>query len=130
MQYVYGNNRRLCSSSSHISARSIVFINWDAEEYGLVGSTEFVEEFTEILSKRTIAYLNVDEGVTGNLTMYVGLIYMFDIKYIAKSPIQRPEFGTNAISGFDDRREIYSQSNAKRIVSKSNHGLRYVVNIF
>uniref|UniRef100_A0AC35TSG6 N-acetylated-alpha-linked acidic dipeptidase 2 n=1 Tax=Rhabditophanes sp. KR3021 TaxID=114890 RepID=A0AC35TSG6_9BILA len=41
-------------------SRTLVFCSWDAEEYGLIGSTEFVEEFTNILQERAIVYLNVD----------------------------------------------------------------------
>ncbi|CAL9135098.1 unnamed protein product [Musa textilis] len=45
--------------------RTIVFCNWDAEEYGLIGSTEWVEENKEMLASRAIAYLNVDCAVGG-----------------------------------------------------------------
>ncbi|KAK4783990.1 hypothetical protein SAY86_018358 [Trapa natans] len=45
--------------------RTIVLCNWDAEEYGLVGSTEWVEENREILASRAVAYLNVDCAVAG-----------------------------------------------------------------
>ncbi|GKE81867.1 probable glutamate carboxypeptidase LAMP1 isoform X2, partial [Tanacetum coccineum] len=45
--------------------RSIIFCNWDAEEYGLVGSTEWVEENREMLSSKVVAYLNVDVAVSG-----------------------------------------------------------------
>ena len=37
-----------------------MFVNWDAEEYGLVGSLEFIDEYRQILTDRTIAYINVD----------------------------------------------------------------------
>ncbi|GKV11804.1 hypothetical protein SLEP1_g23025 [Rubroshorea leprosula] len=43
--------------------RTIIFCNWDAEEYGLIGSTEWIEENREILASRAIAYLNVDIAV-------------------------------------------------------------------
>nr|XP_016451838.1 PREDICTED: probable glutamate carboxypeptidase 2 isoform X1 [Nicotiana tabacum] len=43
--------------------RTIVLCNWDAEEYGLIGSTEWVEENRELLASRVIAYLNVDCAV-------------------------------------------------------------------
>ncbi|KAL6974473.1 Lysosome-associated membrane glycoprotein 1 [Sarracenia purpurea var. burkii] len=43
--------------------RTIVFCNWDAEEYGLIGSTEWVEENREMLASRVVAYLNVDSAV-------------------------------------------------------------------
>ncbi|OMO58345.1 hypothetical protein COLO4_34729 [Corchorus olitorius] len=45
--------------------RTIILCNWDAEEYGLVGSTEWVEENRELLTSRTVAYLNVDCAVSG-----------------------------------------------------------------
>ncbi|KAL4563876.1 hypothetical protein LXL04_027924 [Taraxacum kok-saghyz] len=45
--------------------RSIIFCNWDAEEYGLVGSTEWVEENREMLGSKAVAYLNVDIAVAG-----------------------------------------------------------------
>lgn len=46
--------------------RTIVFASWDGEEYGLVGSTEWVEEYIPWLSASAIAYLNVDVGARGD----------------------------------------------------------------
>ncbi|KAI8553727.1 hypothetical protein RHMOL_Rhmol05G0039100 [Rhododendron molle] len=43
--------------------RTIVFCNWDAEEYALIGSTEWVEENREMIASRVVAYLNVDIAV-------------------------------------------------------------------
>lgn len=43
--------------------RTIVFASWDGEEYGLVGSTEWVEEYLPWLSAANVAYINVDVGV-------------------------------------------------------------------
>ncbi|KAK6020235.1 peptidase, M28 family, partial [Ostertagia ostertagi] len=51
-------------------ARSLMFAAWDAEEYGLLGSTEFVEDFTELLTRRAVAYLNMD-CLQGNQTIFV-----------------------------------------------------------
>lgn len=45
--------------------RTIVFASWDGEEYGLIGSTEWVEEYLPWLQKATVAYLNVDVGTIG-----------------------------------------------------------------
>ncbi|GJN17726.1 hypothetical protein PR202_gb04820 [Eleusine coracana subsp. coracana] len=45
--------------------RTIIFCSWDAEEYGLTGSTEWVEENRDILSSRAVAYLNIDVSVVG-----------------------------------------------------------------
>lgn len=45
--------------------RTIVLCSWDAEEYGLFGSTEFVEEFIPWLSSGAVSYLNIDVGASG-----------------------------------------------------------------
>ena len=50
-------------------SRTIMFCNWDAEEYGLIGSTEFVEEFANVLNDRAIVYLNVDL-ISSNQSLY------------------------------------------------------------
>ncbi|KAJ8120139.1 hypothetical protein ONZ43_g3079 [Nemania bipapillata] len=43
--------------------RTIVFASWDGEEYGLVGSTEWVEEYLPWIQAANVAYINVDVGV-------------------------------------------------------------------
>nr|XP_011719060.1 N-acetylated-alpha-linked acidic dipeptidase-like protein isoform X4 [Macaca nemestrina] len=48
--------------------RSIMFASWGAEEFGLIGSTEFTEEFFNKLQERTVAYINVDIAVFDPLT--------------------------------------------------------------
>ena len=45
--------------------RTIVLASWDAEEYGLLGSTEFVEEYIPWINKAAVTYLNVDVGTSG-----------------------------------------------------------------
>jgi len=45
--------------------RSIVLASWDAEEYGLVGSTEWCEVFGSWLKTDAAAYLNLDSSTSG-----------------------------------------------------------------
>lgn len=45
--------------------RTIIFASWDAEEWGLMGSTEYVEQDSARLSKDGAAYINFDEVATG-----------------------------------------------------------------
>jgi N-acetylated-alpha-linked acidic dipeptidase len=45
--------------------RTIIFATWDAEEWGLLGSTEFVEDDTTRLMKGAVAYLNQDDVAQG-----------------------------------------------------------------
>ncbi|OLN88326.1 putative glutamate carboxypeptidase-like protein 1 [Colletotrichum chlorophyti] len=46
--------------------RSIEFMSWDAEEYNMIGSTEFVEHNEEELRKNAFAYINLDSAVAGS----------------------------------------------------------------
>lgn len=45
--------------------RTIVFANWDAEEFTLTSSTEWGEQYEPELSAHAIAYLNVDSSTSG-----------------------------------------------------------------
>lgn len=45
--------------------RTIIFCSWDAEEYGLIGSTEWAEELAGDLREKAVAYLNLDAAVSG-----------------------------------------------------------------
>ncbi|KAG4217166.1 hypothetical protein PC116_g34353, partial [Phytophthora cactorum] len=40
-------------------------MSWDAEEYNLIGSTEFVEQNLETLQKNAFAYINLDTAISG-----------------------------------------------------------------
>lgn len=45
--------------------RSVLFATWDAEEWGLIGSTEWVERHAEALRAGGIAYINQDVSASG-----------------------------------------------------------------
>ncbi len=45
--------------------RTLIFGSWDAEEQGLIGSTEWVEQNADALSSHAVAYLNTDVAVDG-----------------------------------------------------------------
>jgi N-acetylated-alpha-linked acidic dipeptidase len=47
--------------------RTIVYGAWDAEEPGLIGSTEWVEHNARVLSQRLVAYINTDGNGRGFL---------------------------------------------------------------
>ncbi|WFD28208.1 glutamate carboxypeptidase II [Malassezia nana] len=46
--------------------RTIVLASWDAEEYGLVGSTEFGEDYASFLQSHVAMYHNLDMAVQGS----------------------------------------------------------------
>ena len=45
--------------------RSILFVSWDGEEQGLLGSTEFVEDLAAELKAKAAVYVNRDAGAGG-----------------------------------------------------------------
>ncbi len=49
--------------------RSIVFALWDGEEFGLVGSTEWVEKHRDELTKNAVAYFNSDTTLRGAMSI-------------------------------------------------------------
>ena len=49
--------------------RTIIFALWDAEEWGLVGSTEWVEKHVAELQQKAVAYLNSDSTGKGQLRL-------------------------------------------------------------
>jgi N-acetylated-alpha-linked acidic dipeptidase len=51
--------------AGHRPKRTIMFATWDAEEWGLIGSTEYVEEDSLRLMKGGVAYLNQDVAAQG-----------------------------------------------------------------
>ena len=46
-------------------ARTVLFATWDAEEWGLIGSTEWVEELEDSLRTKAVAYINEDGTFSG-----------------------------------------------------------------
>ncbi|MFL5605174.1 MAG: M20/M25/M40 family metallo-hydrolase [Gemmatimonadaceae bacterium] len=51
--------------AGHRPRRTIMFATWDAEEWGLIGSSEYVEEDSLRLMKGGVAYLNQDVAAQG-----------------------------------------------------------------
>ncbi|KAI9821145.1 MAG: hypothetical protein M1827_003879 [Pycnora praestabilis] len=70
--------------------RTIVFCSWDGEEYGLIGSTEWVEEYLPWLSHSAVAYLNIDVGTTGSRFKTAASPLLNKALYEATSLVQSP----------------------------------------
>ncbi len=49
--------------------RTIIFTSWDAEEPGLLGSTEWVEHHADEIREKAVAYINTDGSGRGFLNM-------------------------------------------------------------
>ena len=70
--------------------RTIVFASWDGEEYGLIGSTEWVEEYMPWLKETAVAYLNVDVGTRGPHFDAAASPLLNKALYEATSAVQSP----------------------------------------
>ncbi|KAK0653144.1 PA domain-containing protein [Cercophora newfieldiana] len=81
--------------------RNIILGSWDAEEYGMVGSTEWVEDHVSWLKDTVVAYLNIDVAVSGPR---VGLGATPELHTIATELFKKvihPNFGAYNISLYD-----------------------------
>ena len=58
------------AEAGHPPARTLVYAGWDAEEPGLIGSTEWVEKHLKVLDEKAVAYINTDGNARG--FAYVG----------------------------------------------------------
>uniref|UniRef100_A0A8C8YJL4 Aminopeptidase NAALADL1 n=1 Tax=Prolemur simus TaxID=1328070 RepID=A0A8C8YJL4_PROSS len=89
--------------------RSIMFASWGAEEFGLIGSTEFTEEFFSKLQERTVAYLNVDISVFANATLRVqGTPPVQSVIFSAAKEIRSP--GPGDLSIYDNWIRYFNRS--------------------
>ncbi len=70
--------------------RTIVFASWDGEEYGLLGSTEWVEEYLPWLQHTSLVYVNIDTGVSGPHFRSAAVPLVSDIVRKATSLVPSP----------------------------------------
>ncbi|GMR31833.1 hypothetical protein PMAYCL1PPCAC_02028 [Pristionchus mayeri] len=71
--------------------RSIVFCHWDAEEFGLIGSSEWIEEMGRVLDARAVAMINVDH-VAGNASLQVKAVpLLYRVLSEAAQRVEQPD---------------------------------------
>ncbi|KAM9302182.1 aminopeptidase NAALADL1 [Gastrophryne carolinensis] len=81
--------------------RSIIFGSWGAEEFGLIGSTEFAEDYSSKLRDRTAAYINVDISVFANATLRAqGTPPAQNVIFAAAKQVQTP--ASSSVSVYDN----------------------------
>ncbi|XP_047197130.1 aminopeptidase NAALADL1 [Hippoglossus stenolepis] len=81
--------------------RSIIFGSWGAEEFGLIGSAEYTEQYFTKLSERTVAYINVDIAVFANATLRAsGMPSIQNILFTAAKQVNAP--GLDSTSVYDN----------------------------
>jgi N-acetylated-alpha-linked acidic dipeptidase len=83
--------------------RSIVLCSWDAEEQGLIGSTEWVEELASELREKAIAYLNMDAAVSGPNFGASSVPSLWKLISSAAQDIRDPKTGKSVYEAWRDR---------------------------
>ncbi len=68
--------------------RTLVYASWDAEEYGLVGSTEWCDQHRDEISEKAVMLLNVDSAVSGPELDVDGVPSLRDLLLEAAGSIQ------------------------------------------
>lgn len=82
--------------------RTIVFASWDAEEFGLLGSTEWAEDNAKMLQERAVAYINADSAIEGMYTLRVDCTpSLHTLVYDVTKQIRSPEEGEEGVSLYD-----------------------------
>jgi N-acetylated-alpha-linked acidic dipeptidase len=82
-------------------ARTIVLCSWDAEEYGLVGSTEWMEEYIPWLKNAAVSYLNIDVAVSGPIPDISATPDLHSISTSLMKKIIYPYRGANNLTLYD-----------------------------
>jgi len=83
--------------------RTILLASWDAEEYGLVGSTEWAEEHAADLRRNAVAYLNLDSSVTGADLDVGGVPSLRDLAVQAARDVPEPRKGGSVGQAWEAR---------------------------
>nr|XP_034970834.1 putative N-acetylated-alpha-linked acidic dipeptidase isoform X2 [Zootoca vivipara] len=105
--------------------RTIIFASWDAEEFGLLGSTEWAEENAKILQARAVAYINSDSSIEGNYTLRVDCTPLLNrLVYNLTKEIASPDDGYGSKTLYESWLEKDPSSESKTLprISKLGSG--------
>jgi N-acetylated-alpha-linked acidic dipeptidase len=83
--------------------RTIILCSWDAEEYGLIGSTEWAEEMADELRQKAVAYLNLDAAVSGPNFGASSVPSLWKLMRGATRDIKDPKTGKSVYQQWQDR---------------------------
>jgi N-acetylated-alpha-linked acidic dipeptidase len=82
--------------------RTVVLAGWDGEEYGLLGSTEWVEQFRRDLARNAVAYANLD-GAGGASFGASGVPQLDDALVEVTQAVTDPHSGRPVYDIWEDR---------------------------
>ncbi|KAI7736777.1 hypothetical protein M8C21_016424 [Ambrosia artemisiifolia] len=77
--------------------RTIYLCSWDAEEFGMIGSTEWVEQNLVNLGSKAVAYINVDCAVQGPGFFAATTPQLDDILVEVTKKVKDPDFSGSTL---------------------------------
>jgi N-acetylated-alpha-linked acidic dipeptidase len=83
--------------------RTIILGSWDAEEYGLIGSTEWAEELAPELREKAVAYLNLDSAVSGPQIGASSVPSLWKVMRAATVDVKDPKTGKSVYQQWQER---------------------------
>jgi N-acetylated-alpha-linked acidic dipeptidase len=83
--------------------RTIILCSWDAEEYGLIGSTEWAEDNADELREKAVAYLNVDVAVSGGSFGASSVPSLWKVLRDVTRDVKDPKTGQSIYQAWQDR---------------------------
>lgn len=92
--------------------RSLVYASWDAEEYGLVGSTEWADEHAKEIDAKAVMLLNVDSAVGGHDLDMDGVPSLRDLLLDATGAVTDARSGKTLRSLWTERKRAQWAANA------------------
>ncbi|KAK2847108.1 hypothetical protein Q5P01_010107 [Channa striata] len=105
--------------------RTIIFASWDAEEFGLQGSTEWAEENAKLLQERAVAYINADSAIEGMYTLRVDCTpSLHTLVYDITKQLASPEKGEEGVSLYESwhKRDNWTNDRDAPRISKLGSG--------
>ncbi|XP_058490276.1 N-acetylated-alpha-linked acidic dipeptidase 2 isoform X2 [Solea solea] len=105
--------------------RTMIFASWDAEEFGLLGSTEWAEDNAKVLQERAVAYINADSAIEGMYTLRVDCTpSLHTLVYDLTKQIASPEEGEEGVSLYESwhKRDNWTNDRDAPRISKLGSG--------
>jgi len=96
--------------------RTLVYCAWDAEEPGLIGSTEWVEDHIQELRQKAVAYINTDGNGRGFLNVGGSHTLQAMVREVAGDvndpqkdvSVKERKIARNLVNGADDSFDLYA----------------------
>jgi N-acetylated-alpha-linked acidic dipeptidase len=104
-------------------ARTVIFAAWDAEEPGLIGSTEWAEHHADELREHAVAYLNTDSNSRGFIN--VGGSHVLE-RFLNEviADVRDPQTGETLKERLRAAMQVHAEDDRAREEAKSREDLR------